>query len=203
MTITNYIVRKTSDIKDMEGFVMLPVSRNDGKKGKSGIAIQLPEVSESVLSLVFSHPDGKAFITDAIDSVRSKIASAIYAKGEVITSDKIGIDSILAMMKQASENQRMTKDAIGNWFDSDLLPLLQDAIKAKLAGISADKLEKFAAGYRADFQSLASRNVIMSEEIKTKLTKAIALLPDDYDSVIGEKVITALNDLTVDIGDVL
>lgn len=202
-TITNYTVQQTKDISETDGFVVLPVSRTDGKKGKSGIGIKVPAVSESVLSLVFSHPVGKAFLSDAIDGVRSRIASDLHKAQKQITSDRIGIDGILERMKQETESQRMTKEAIGAWFDGELMPLLCDAIKEKLPSLSDDKVTKSAAGYRADFQLLASRSIVMGEEIKTKLGKAIALLPDDCESVIGGKVIAALNDLTTDIGDVL
>lgn len=203
MTTTNYIVQKTADINETDGFTMLPVSRTDGKKGKSGIGIKVPAVSESVLSICFSHPIGKAFFVDCIDSIRSKIASDLHKAQKQITSDRLGIDGILEAMKASTESQRMTREAIGAWFDADLAPMLCDAVRTKLPSLSDDKMAKIIAGYRTDLQTLASRSVIMGEEIKTKLSKALALLPDDYESVMGEKVIAALNELTTDIGDVL
>lgn len=198
-----YPVQATKDITEVNGMIILPVSRNDGKKGKSGISVKLPIVSESVLSLVFSHPIGKAFIVDCIDGVRSKIASSLHSVQKPITDTAIGIDAILAAMKVETENQRMTKDAIGTWFDSDLLMILDAAIRSKLPSISTDKMGKLLSGYKDDFQLLAGRNVIITAEQKIKLTKAIALLPDDYESIIGGKVIAALNDANNDIGDAL
>ena len=200
---TFYPVQKTADISEVAGMVILPVSRNDGKKGKSGIAVKLPEISQAVLSLVYSHPDGAAFFVDCLDGIRSKIASDLHKNGKQIRSDNIGLDAILAALRVENQNQRMTKDAIGAWFDSDLSLLLIEAITAKIGAISSDKMSKILDGYKADFQTLAMRNIVMGMEIKTKLTKAIALLPDDYESIIGEKVIMALNDINADIGDAL
>jgi hypothetical protein len=121
--------------------------------------------------------------------VRSGIASGIHKNNGSITSDKIGIDAILAAMKMAEQSQRFSKESIGSWFDEVLDPLLGAAITAKLPGISADKMDKLIAGYKSDFQLLAAREVMISNEIKVKLEKAMMLLPDDYESVaVSEKI---------------
>lgn len=193
---TMFSVIKTIDAKPAEGFTTLSISRTDGKKGKSGLCIVVPVTSDSVVSLVTASDIGKAWIVDAIDDVRSRIASAINKAGLTITSDKIGIDGILAQMKLETESQRMTKDAIGAWFDSDLAPLLSARIQEKMAGIAADKLAVLVGNYKATFQTLAGRDVSMSEQVKAGLIKAMELLPAEYEHVIGTKVLEKLVDVS-------
>lgn len=189
---TMFSVIKTADAVVADGMIALPVGRTDGKKGKSGMCIVVPVVSDSVVALVTASDTGKAWIVDCIDGVRSRIASAVNKSGDTITSDKLGIDGLLAAMKAETESQRMTKDAIGIWFDADLAPLVAVRIQEKMIGIAADKLGVLLAGYKSTFQNLAGRDVSMPETVKAGLVKAMELLPEDYDSVMGSKVMEAL-----------
>ena len=175
-----------------EGFSVFPISRNDGKKGKSGLVAVMPSISESVSAVFLNDPVGKAFVVDALASLRSKVASALHAKGKDITSETIGIDALLALAKAETESQRMTKEAIGIWFDADLSQYIDQRIREKLAGIAQDKLDKLVLGYRERFQTLSMREVNMPLEVKAQLVKAMELLPEDYESIIGEKVAAAL-----------
>jgi len=185
---TIHPVTTTKDAVVAEGFTTVSISRTDGKKGKSGLCIVVPVVSDSVAALVASSEIGRAWIVDHIDGLRSKIASGVHKAGETITSDKLGIEALLAAMKLETESQRMTKDAIGTWFDSDLAPLVAARLQERMQGIAADKLAKLVDGYKTGFQILAGRDPSMSEPIKTSLQRALELLPEDYDSVIATKV---------------
>lgn len=195
-SIVNYTIRNAADVSEetiTAGHIKLPVSRTDGKKGKSGICIVVPEISDSVLSLVFSHDAGKEFFTAALDKVRSQIASSLHKNSKLITSDTIGITGILEAIKAQNEaTVRFSKEGIAAWFDADMDQLLSDAIMAKLPNISADKLDKLASGYKSDFQLLAAREVMISQEIKIKLEKAMMLLPDDYEHPISERIASKL-----------
>lgn len=195
--MTNHLVVETKNAIDAPvGFINLPVKRIDGKKGKSGLVCMVPVVSESVCMLVIQNEIGKAWLTDQIDTVRHEIISKLYKEGKTIESSLFGIDAILAYMKSSTESQRMTKEAIGVWFDTDLAMLIAERIKEKMTGISTDKVKVLVDGYKTKFMSLSGRDVSMPDAIKAQLVKAISLLPDDYESVIGEKVIEALDKVT-------
>lgn len=193
-SMTMYQVVKTSELPDSiaDGMDVYSISRNDGKKGKSGIVAVMPTISESVFNVFINDEAGKAFVVDSIHALRSKVASAIHAKGNTITDDTIGITALLVMAKQETESQRMTKESIGEWFDADLASLIATRIQDKLVTISQDKLDKLVAGYRAKFQTLSGRDVSMPLPVKAQLIKAMELLPDDYEHVIGIKVMEAL-----------
>lgn len=194
-SIQSYTVRNAADVSEMpSGTMKLPIARTDGKKGKSGLCIVVPELSDNVLQLVMVDQYGKQWLIDCINGVRSGIASAINKAGRTITSDQIGIDSILRAITLEVQNARLSKESIAAWFNSELSHILMDAIKSKLPGISSDKLDRLVDSYRNDFQLLSARELIISKELKSKLEKALALLPDDYIHPVAEKLADKLSE---------
>jgi hypothetical protein len=189
-----YQVVATKDLPKAigDGMTVYAVSRNDGKKGKSGIVCVAPSISDSVVAVFSNSSEGRAFIVDAIEGLRSKLISKLYAKQLTVTDDAIGITALQLLAKTETESQRMTKEAIGAWFDADLGGLIGYAIGLKMIGIADDKLAKLVDGYKSKFQTLAQREVSMPVAVKAQLIKAMELLPSDYESIIGEKVVEAL-----------
>lgn len=192
MSMYKVVATKELPSSIADGMTVYAVSRNDGKKGKSGIVCVAPAVSDALVSVFQNSAVGKAFIVDAMEGLRSRIISKLHASGKTIHDESIGITAMTLLAKQETESQRMTKEAIGAWFDADLMKLIADAIAAKLDGISTEKLTKLVEGYRSKFQTLAGREVSMPAAVKAQLIRAMEFLPEDYESVIGEKVAAAL-----------
>jgi hypothetical protein len=190
--MAHYQVVKTTEAVLTEGMTAYSVSRTDGKKGKSGIVCVAPTISEAVATVFYNDTMGKAFIVDVLEGLRSRIISGLHAGSKLISDEAIGVTAMLATAKLVVEGSRMTKEAIGVWFDSDLAPLVAARIREKMQGISDDKVAKLVSGYRTAFESLSAREVGMSEEVKASLLKAMDLLPEDYDSVMGGKVLAKL-----------
>jgi len=189
---------KTEPIKDVpEGMVTLSVSRTDGKKGKSGLYVMVPAVSSNVPSAVVANDVGAAWMIQKVDEIRSQIISGLHKAGKTITDDKFNFSAILAVMKEETESQRMTKETIGTWFDSDLAPLIASKAKEKMTGITEDKVKKILAGYRETFCELAGRSQHMDPKIKVKLIAAMELLPEEKQEVtIAVKVAEKLESMT-------
>lgn len=190
-----YSVIKTADAVVTDGSVAISIARTDGKKGKSGLCIVVPQVSDSVYSLITNSDWGKAWIVDCVDALRSRIASGIHKAGDIITADKLGITAIEVTMKQELESQRVTMDSIGKWFDADLAGLISARIRSKSGNVADAVVAKMVAAYREKFQSLAGRNVSMSADVKLQLMAALDILAAhyaatgaEYESVIGSKV---------------
>ena len=170
-----YTIVKTADAIVNEGNTTLAIARTDGKKGKSGLCIVVPQVSDAVYSLITNSDWGKAWIVDCVDSLRSRMASQINARGETITADKLGITAIESAMRQELESQRITMDSIGKWFDADLAGLIEGRIRTKSNGAASDSaIAKMVGMYREKFQSLAGRNVSMSADVKLQLLTALS-----------------------------
>lgn len=196
-----YAITKTSEAVVTDGNTTLAIARTDGKKGKSGLCIVVPQVSDSVYNLITNSDWGKAWIVDCVDSLRSRMASQVNARGETVTADKLGITAIEAAMRQELESQRITMDSIGKWFDSDLAGLIEGRIRAKSGGVVGDAtIAKMVSAYREKFQSLAGRNVSMTPDVKLQLMAALELVTaaatargSEYESVIGSKVAELLD----------
>ena len=191
-----YSIHKTSDVTAGENEILLPISRTDGKKGKSGLCIKVSALSDAVLNVVYVDTIGKQFLINAIDSIRSKVASQLNKDGKQITDDKIGVTAILAAMKAEVESQRFTKESIKVWFDDYLAPLLQSAIEAKYVGITSDKTLRMSSDYCEAFQLLASRPVggkyEMKADCRNGLLHVLELLPEDHDTVTGNEIAARL-----------
>lgn len=189
--MTMYQVVKTAELPKAipDGMMVYSISRNDGKKGKSGIVCVMPVITEAVRNVFVNDAVGVAFIQDCMESLRSKVASVIHAKGNTIHDEVIGITALLAQAKLETESQRMTKEAIGNWFDADLAPLIAARIESVMIGIAADKVAKLVDGYKDKFQSLSGRDVSLSPQVKAQMLKALELISDpEYSNIIAEKV---------------
>lgn len=195
-----YQIKPTKEIKETTGMVSIPVARNDGKKGKSGIAVQLPCISDAVLNVFMTNPAGRTFLADAIDSLRAKIASNIYAKGyTTIGSDEVGITALLALAKAEAESQRLTKESIGAWFDADMAPLLIAAIKEKYAssGISEDRIIKIISNFRSGYQVCAARpdNRSLPTAMRNNLLAQFDKFPEGYDNLVANKLLDILPEI--------
>jgi hypothetical protein len=194
---TTYTVRNTKDLDknlDEVSNTVLPISRTDGKKGKSGLCIVVPAVSDPVLSLVSVNAIGKQFLINCLDDLRSRMASTINKNGGIITSERLGIDAMLVAMTKENESQRFTKESIATWFAEYLEPLLADRIATKNPNIAADKLDKAVAGYLVSLQVLANKpdNRNMAKEIRAQLMTALSVLPEDHDTVTANEIAARL-----------
>lgn len=195
MSVINYTVQSTKEVKSIpEGNVAVRIARNDGKKGKSGLCILVPVVSESFVSLMLNDVNGRAFITDAIDELRSKVASALNVKRLAITSESLGISAILAECNKLQQAQRMTVETLGLWFDDVMMAPITARLIELNPAVSDAHIAKTIKSYKEQFQTLSGQNVSFSAGIKANLIKAVDLLPDETEhTVIGEKAIAALN----------
>lgn len=203
-----YIVKNSADVQESKlaaGEVKLPIAKLDGNKGKSGLCIVLPQISDSVLTLVFNSEEGQEFFVANLNKVRSGIASVLHKKGMPITSDKIGITGILEALKQHNAlTVKFNKESIAVWFNTELMQYFLPAVTAKFSNVSQDKIEAIVARYREDFMILASNDAVLSKELIAKLEKAMMLLPDDYEHAISERLAERLTSAkNRDIGDCL
>lgn len=195
--INTYAVIKTSDVKELDANqVTIAISRTDGKKGKSGLCAVVDAFGTNNLQAAMLDDTGKAWMIDAIEALRARMASELNKAGKPLNQFNLGYDAVIAAMRQESMNQRMTAEAIGAWFDGDLSGLIGARIQEKIPTIASDKLAKLVEGYKDKFQSLSGRNVSMNEQVKGQLLNAFSLLGDDYDSVIGNKVLEKLMTVT-------
>ncbi len=91
-------------------------------------------------------------------------------------------------------SSRLSKEAVAAWFQADVFALLVSALEVK--GFSNAKAEQVAAEYGKQFEALAGKAPSMDKKLVAQLEKCLALLPEGYESVIGEKVAEKLSGVT-------
>lgn len=204
----SYAIVKTADAKELEGYSLLNVARTDGKKGKSGMVVQVPALTDSVVTVIYNDPIGQAWIRSAIDSLRSDLASACNKLGNPIEADTIGVTALLAGMAAKEAATRVSKESIGEWFKAVLQPLLSATLAGK--GIPAGVADKTIAVFSSNFQKLASPEVTFPDAVSSQLVKAMELIAEDSDAAelpmtekVAVRLSAAMERATVDIGSLL
>lgn len=195
MTLATYSVLQAKiipDDLDYSIYTAIPIARNDGKKGKSGLAMVVDALSDNSLQRVLLSDAGKKWIADSLNTIRGKLASAQLAIGGTVSRETVNTDAIIAAMVAEAESQRISKDSIGNWFDSDLAGLVADKVRAKMPTLAEDKVEEVVKAYRTKFQVLASQEPSMDADTKAALLSVLDLLPENYSSVIGDKIMARM-----------
>lgn len=192
-TAAVYPILKAKSASELVGYNLLPISRTDGKKGKSDSCIQVPVISDSVLTVIYNNDTGNAWIRSQVATLQSKLASAANKAGEAVTSVTIGIDSLLAAMQVQEAAARISKESIGAWFDSGISALITAALVAK--NLPEGTHAKILEGFKASFQRLAIADVSLPDAECEQLTKALALIPEDsevQDEPMTEKIAARL-----------
>lgn len=195
MTFTAYIPVQTKTIPDdldTSIYTVIPIARNDGKKGKSGLAMVVDALSENSLQRILLSDAGKKWIADSLNTIRGRLASTVIATGGTVQRATIGTDAIIAAMMAEVESQRISKESIGNWFDADLSPLVAEKVRTKMPTLADNKVEEVVKAYRTKFQVLASQEPSMDADTKAALLSVLDLLPEDYSSVIGDKIMARM-----------
>jgi len=188
-----YPILKTADAKELEGYSLLPISRTDGKKGKSGLCCQVPALTDSVVTVIYNDPIGSAWIRSQIASLQSHLASTANKAGQAVQADTIGVTALLAGMTAAEAAARMSKESIAAWFKEYMAPLVTAALEAK--GMPEGVVVKVLEGFEATFCKLAQREASFSDAEYGQLVKALELIPDvseAAESVMTEKIATKL-----------
>lgn len=189
------------------GQSVIGISRNDGKKGKSGLVMVVEVVTVNTIQALLLNSAGEAWIRNCIESLQGKIASAASGSviGKQVDSKLFSVESLLQVMSADVASQRLSKESIGAWFDADLAALWSARIRAKLPTISDDKLAKLLEVLRDSYCALAGREVSMEEKKVEQLVSGIDMLGDDYSNPIADKVSAKLLELAnkPDLADLL
>jgi len=195
-TLTSYIIRENKYIQESAGMVILPVARNDGKKGKSGKGIQLPAISDSVWAVFSNDAAGKQYLVGCLDGLRARLASKIYKENNrlALNASEIGITAMLALARADNATCQLTKESIAAWFLADLAPLLEAAIEEKYPTMGAAGVNKILGNYLTGYQIAAARpdNRIWEHANKVQLLAQFDKLGEDYDHPIANKILAAM-----------
>jgi len=134
------------------------------------------------------------YVSAYLQSVEDKIVKDAHVKGSLGFSDKfLSLDKILAFLDEAGQGNRLNKEKIEAWFNSDMREPLVAAFAEKM-GVSEtpteaelEKLAEITGVYSAKFASLASGKTAYRKEEAELLQKALEVTDCKDGNVIGSK----------------
>jgi hypothetical protein len=147
-------------------------------------AVELPiisanEISNNAMALIPA-------ITNMLASVQDSIIRENIENGKkFISITDISIPNLIAYLASESKGERLSKEYLNNWFDSELLEPLTIAISEKIAlsGIATDKqldvINDTVNAYKVNIAKLASPNTNFDDSIKAMLIKALNFASDN------------------------
>lgn len=162
----------------------------------------VPALAPETINTLLEQDVVKNAVAEMLASVQDKLIRAAVMdsgnKDKIVDSEQFSSEMIVAFLTAQEESNkesfRLSGDKIAAWFKEELSALLAVAIKAKTTNISDKLLGETLESFSKHFQSLAKKEVSMKESVKKQLEKALALLPDDHDSVITEAISKKLAD---------
>lgn len=111
-----------------------------------------------------------------------KLDSSVQWNAIPITADMVSLQGIADWTAAQAEKGRLSKDSIGNWFDTMLAKPLESAIAQVIPDgteNSDDILIAAIKAHRDNLQSLASPRANMPEKLVKQLQKALKLVESD------------------------
>lgn len=169
-------------------------TQKDGSKPRISVCVSVPPITN------LQDMDGQLLphIYAWLAAVQDRVIRARYEDGAtVVTDGDISIASCIAWLDAESTGNRLTKEALIEWFVEDLADVLTVAIADKLAigdaptDAQSKRVEQMLAAYRDSIAALAGGKTSFTPEKAAKLQKAIELAPVT-DSGIGVRLIERL-----------
>ena len=121
-----------------------------------------------------------------------------HSKGLLqVHTSLMSMDLIIEKLEEANLSTRLTKEKIGEWFDTAMSPTLQVLIADKMnlpdtAGVAElEKLDRIVAAYKGKYESLAGGKTLISKDECISMIDVIVKCGADT-SLLGAKFIARL-----------
>lgn len=200
MSIQIQNLKKLSATELPEGYRVARIIAKGGKIGAretESLGAAVRTISSNTLQLLLATEQGAEYFRQAVEAVQDSILRKRAEAGAFeIFETELDYDAIIAAITVSVESSRFGKDAVTNWFNADMKPVIVARLEEKMPGIAADRAEKLALGYLNSFLILAGRNPSMSNEVKAQLVRAMELLPEGYDSAVCNTIAEKLAAVT-------
>ena len=197
-TVVPFVAGKTAAFQDQRLAKVGYKDRTD-KNGKTtkaklpSIAVSVPKITsiEGHLTALLPH------IVSMLETTQDSIIRSLYESSEgtlsnVADSD-ISIGACVAFLEAEAEGDRLSKERIGKWFDSDVRENLAIYVADKLGTENLDdaRITAKCAAFRGLFALLASKNLFLQPPQIAGLRTALTFAADSDDGFaekIGKKI---------------
>jgi len=182
-------VIKVADVKPTAQQVCISIARIDGKKGKSGMCVVAPRMTENTLQVLLMKPEGKAWFFKQVYSLAGNLLTAQHKAGKLLDDSMINVTALASAMARLAA-EKLTVEQLEAWFDETLATALHAKILAAYPTATPEKLAAMVAGYKAAFAKLATKEPSM--QVKTQLMNAVSTVGLEDTDYIGEQVLEIL-----------
>lgn len=189
----------TAGDKPLTGQRLAKVGYKTSKKTPAkfaSVAVSVPQidagaVQENILRLL---PYIGTMLENAQDGIIRGLYESAGGKCIDISDDDISVSACIGYLAAEAAGDRLTKEAIENWFDSELSENLFASIAEKLKFVDADGcitedqetvVKKHLKIYRDVLSMLAGGKTILAEKQIAGCKNALALAPNENDSMVA------------------
>lgn len=177
-----------------DGFKIYPVSRIDGKKGKSGFSAIAPALSAQDIERISQSVEGELEIRKLFEAVISRMITASHKSGQVLDFHDVDFAAVISQLRKeaelASPKIRLSVELIEKWFDSEVADLLKARLLEVTPEISGLKVAKVLRSFKTEFTSISAPSGVKNLDVKIKeqLLKVLELLPEDSENPVTIKI---------------
>lgn len=152
--------------------------------------VQVDDIHGNITALL---PFIGAMIENAQDGIIKSLYESAHGALIDITDDDISVSACIGFMQAESAGDRLTSEAIGKWFDSELSENLLASVADKLGFVDSEGAinedqeivcKKHVKVYRDVLCMLAGGKTILAEKQIKGCKNALALSPDDSDVMV-------------------
>lgn len=138
-----------------------------------------------------------ALVQDTQDKILRSLYESADGKLTSVSDDDLSVDQVIAYLESESSGDRLTKERIGDWFDSNVRDNLTVVICTKLGTENLDdpRIAQHLAGYRQLFTSMSKDSGALQPVQIRGLRTAIAVceVDDDIAKKLDAKLEAAQN----------
>jgi hypothetical protein len=158
------------------------------KVKRASVAVSVPMLESYTVAMrpyILSYMQG---VQDAI------IRARVIAGQKEVTNEQISEEAIIAYLIEEGKSDRLTKEILGTWFDTNAADTLTVAFANKL-GVSdtpteaeTQKLNAIVADYKGKITALAGGKTFYPEKVRVNLLKAFDIVGAEADA-LGAKLV--------------
>lgn len=161
---------------------------------RDSVAVSLPVInSDSIIDNIdLLIPHIRTMLESTQDNIiRAMLNNPEFAGMDLVSDEDINIAAVIDYLDNSNESGRLTKETVGNWFDSNVADSLMLALAAKL-GVSdivtdaqSKQIETIVGEFKGKVSGLAGGKTVYPVKLCESLKKVLALAPEN-DVIAGK-----------------
>lgn len=147
--------------------------------GKNSLGVIIPSLTAEQFVQALENETVFNAARNWLQEMQGEMLKSKMVEGENLYKSHLALSELVEFLNAEEVKQgRISKERIAQWFDASVAETLKRAFTEKLGNIENDKMLEILKTYKAQFMNLAKREIILPEQVKVNLNKALNLLND-------------------------